>query len=393
MSKEDLLTIIDFGSTKIRLGVFNKNLSNQKFILEEEIHNDFNDQYFDTQKTEKLIQNMIYKAEKNFDKHLTSIFLMLDSKDLLSLDISVKKNTGNNKNLNEEIEYLIKDSKNLIEKNNKSKKNIHIIVNKIIIDDKEYFDLPENILNFKNLVLDLKFVLIPLTLLNKITKMFKNIQLSISNFLCSTYVRSFNYSQSFESFEYKFFLDIGFKKSCLSIFRNKNLIYLDTIPIGGNHITNDISKVMNLNINSSESLKRSFSKSNSIFSNESDYNLKKNNTDTEFNDLLHKVVHARIEEIINLSFKNCNLLNQEIINNNSILIFIGEGSKVLNKNSIYLNEKFNLFKEMNFFDETSDRICNSGFVYNETKNNAEVVVVPKKNRRYGIFEKLFNFFN
>ena len=48
---------------------------------------------------------------------------------------------------------------------------------------------------------------------------------------------------------------------------------------------------------------------------------------------------------------------------------------------------------MNFFDETSDRICNSGFVYNETKNNAEVVVVPKKNRRYGIFEKLFNFFN
>ena len=58
MSKEDLITIIDFGSTKIRLGVFNKNLSNQKFILEEESHNDFNDQYFDTEKTEKLIQNI-----------------------------------------------------------------------------------------------------------------------------------------------------------------------------------------------------------------------------------------------------------------------------------------------------------------------------------------------
>ena len=182
MSKEDLLTIIDFGSTKIRLGVFNKNLSNQKFILEEECHNDFNNQYFETEKTEKLIQNMIYKAEKNFDKHLTSIFLMLDTKDLLSLDISVKKNTDSSKNLNEEIEYLIKDSKNLIEKNNQSKKNIHIIVSKFIIDEKEYFDLPENILDFKSIILDLKFILIPSILLNKITKMFKNIQLSISNF-------------------------------------------------------------------------------------------------------------------------------------------------------------------------------------------------------------------
>ena len=45
--------------------------------------------------------------------------------------------------------------------------------------------------------------------------------------------------------------------------------------------------------------------------------------------------------------------------------------------------------KMNFFDETPDRICNSGFVYNETKNNAEVVVVPKKNmpHRHNIKQK------
>ena len=68
------------------------------------------------------------------------------------------------------------------------------------------------------------------------------------------------------------------------------------------------------------------------------------------------------------------------IRNNSILIFIGEGSKILNKNSIYLNEKFNLFTEMNFFDETPDTICNSAYIYNTIKSTREVVVIPKKNR-------------
>tara|TARA_B100000029_G_scaffold47843_2_gene43869 strand:+ start:4243 stop:5424 length:1182 start_codon:yes stop_codon:yes gene_type:complete len=393
MSKDDLLAIIDFGSTKIRLGVFNKKFSNQKFVLEEECFNDFNDQNFDFVKIEKLVQSMIYKAEKKFDKHLKNIFLMLDSKNLISLDISIKKTLDSSKNLNDEVEYLIKDSKNFIEKNNQNKKNIHIIINKFIIDGKEYFELPEDILSFKTIILELKFILLPSTLLKKITQLFKNIHISIIDFFCSTYVRSINYSKSFENYEYKFFLDIGFKKSCLSIYKGKNLIYLDTTRIGGYHITNDISKVMNLDFKSSETLKRSLNQSNSIFSNQSINDFKTKSSEAEFNDLFQKVVHARIEEIINLCFKNCNLLNHGNTNNNSILIFIGEGSKILNKNSIYLNEKFNLFTEMNFFDETPDTICNSAYIYNTIKSTREVVVIPKKNRRYGIFEKLFNFFN
>ena len=116
MSKDDLLAIIDFGSTKIRLGVFNKKFSNQKFVLEEECFNDFNDQNFDFVKIEKLVQSMIYKAEKKFDKHLKNIFLMLDSKNLISLDISIKKTLDSSKNLNDEVEYLMKDSKKLYRK-------------------------------------------------------------------------------------------------------------------------------------------------------------------------------------------------------------------------------------------------------------------------------------
>ena len=38
---------------------------------------------------------------------------------------------------------------------------------------------------------------------------------------------------------------------------------------------------------------------------------------------------------------------------NCILIFIGGGSKILNKNSIYLEEKFDFFNEISVYEENS----------------------------------------
>ena len=43
----------------------------------------------------------------------------------------------------------------------------------------------------------------------------------------------------------------------------------------------------------------------------------------------------------------------------SVLVFIGEGSKILNKNSIYLENEFNHFSEINYYNETKETICES----------------------------------
>ena len=79
-------------------------------------------------------------------------------------------------------------------------------------------------------------------------------------------------------------------------------------------------------------------------------------------DLLKKVIHARIDEIFNLSLKNINF--EEIVRDKSksILILTGEGSKILDKNSIYLENNFKFFNEMNFFEENSETICISGII-------------------------------
>ena len=43
---------------------------------------------------------------------------------------------------------------------------------------------------------------------------------------------------------YSSFIDIGLKKSSLSIFKNNKLLYLNNTHIGGDHITRDISKIL-----------------------------------------------------------------------------------------------------------------------------------------------------
>ena len=57
-----------------------------------------------------------------------------------------------------------------------------------------------------------------------------------------------------------------------------------------------------------------------------------------------------------------------------------------------LKEEFNIFSEMNFFEENTDIICNSGMKYLNSENIEEVAIIPKKLEKKGFFERLFHIF-
>ncbi len=171
-------------------------------------------------------------------------------------------------------------------------------------------------------------------------------------------------------------------------------------PLGGNHVTKDIAKIFKISMGIAEKIKKNLTNSNITFSNQSDEknnisitndlkNILDKNIDAE---LLQRVVFARIDEIINFIFQDINY--SYLINNSesSVLVFTGEGSKILNKNSIFLDEKFNFFNEINFFDENSTLVCDSGYKFIKAYKPYEISVVPKKIGKYGFFEKVFNYF-
>ena len=373
MNDNNILSIIDFGSTKLRLGVFANHLTNSKYICDENIipnsKNEIN----------KSIKNIILKTEREIGRHLNKTFVMLDSHKFLSIDVSIKKKTDQI-NINENIiKQFIQEIKVEIERNYKKFKILHIVILRYVLDDKESNNLPKNI-KVNNLIIDIKFILAPNEIIDDMRELFKDNQTSISNIFCSTYIKTLNYLKYFDKFDTKVFIDIGSSKTSLIIYKYEKLKYINYIPIGGEHITKDISNVLKISLDESENIKKKLNQTNANLNNNED------------NSLIIKVVHARIEEIIDLSFQTLESSNI-FLKQNSILIFTGNGSKILSKNSIFLKEKYNIFDQMSFFEENSDLICSSGHNYLLSEKKDEAILSQKKRLKRGIFEKLFYIFS
>ncbi len=388
MNEKSLNVYIDFGSSKIRLGIFNKETSKNILISEKECISNFSLNNFDIKNSNEIIKDLIKSSEKKINNHIKNVSLMIDTPDMFSVDISIKKNSDGKKYSKNDINSLLNESKILIQKNYINKKIVHMIVKKFIFDDREYFEIPNEEIKYNSLIIELKFICFADQIWKDLQDSFSKNYLNIDNLYCSSYVRSSSYNSLFNNFNKKVILDIGYRKSSITVFQDNRILYFNILPVGGRHITNDISILLKINKVEAEILKKSLNQSEITFKNK--INKIKN---VESSDLSNQVVFARVDEIIKLNLAD-EYFNGFFQNKDScILIFIGEGSKILNKNSIYLEEKFDFFSEISFFEENSTIICETGFNFNYLEKSQEVSFLPKKPKNKGFFEKFFNFFN
>ena len=388
MNEKSFNVFIDFGSSKIRLGIYNKENSKSILISEKECVSSFGLNNFDIKNSSEIIKDLIKFAEKKINNHIKNINLMIDTPDMFSIDISIKKNSDGKKYSKNDINSLLNESKSLVQKNYINKKIIHMIVKKFIFDDKEYFEIPHEEINYNSLIIELKFICFADQVWKSLQNSFSKNYLNIDNLYCSSYVRSSSYNSLFKDFNKKVILDIGYGKSSITVFEDTRILYFNILPVGGRHITNDISILLKISQIDAEILKKSLNQSEITFENKIN-KIKK----LESSDLSNQVIFARVDEIIklNLADEYFNTFFQD--KDSCILIFIGEGSKILNKNSIYLEEKFDFFSEISFFEENATLICDSGFSFNYLRKSQEVSFLPKKPKNKGFFEKFFNFFN
>ncbi len=388
MNEKNLKVFIDFGSSKVRLGIFNKDNPKNIISLEEKCISNFDNEGFDIDISKEVIKNLIKLGEKRIEKHINKINLMIDTPDMFSVDISLKKNFDVKKNVQDDIQSVLQEAKNIVQKNYFNKKIIHMIVKKYLFDEKIFYEIPDKKLNYKSLVLEIKFICISKEIWEKLESSFNENYLTIENVYCSSYVRSANYNKSFENYKKKVIIDIGYKKSAIVIFEDKRLLYFNIIPVGGKHITNDISILLKISSDKAEALKKNLNKSETTFLDKS-----LQNDESQKPELANQIIFARVDEIIKLNLTN-EYFNQFFDKNDfCALIFIGEGSNILNKNSIYLEEKFDFFNEISVYEENSSTICESGYNFNKSYNFQEVNFFQKKQKNKGFFEKIFHFFN
>ena len=380
MNKKNYFNIIDLGSSRVRLSVFDNELNN---IFSESKNLDFNRDEIDNFNN---IQNLIKKAEKKISSHLDNIILLVDSNKLLNIQLSIQKNTDINTNVGIIYKSILMELNQLIKSNYLEYDIIHTILDSCIIDNVKHDELPKNINKIKNLKINFTIICFPRKNIELLRKNFNKYNIQILSILCTSFTKTLSYLNKLSHNKLSF-LDIGWERTSIIIYENYKLRFIDTIPIGGFHITKDISKIFKIDLDEAENIKKSFNKSENEFSYKNEEKLNQISAVEIFNknisvDLLKKVILYRVQEIIDLS------LNKLQINlKNTDLFLTGGGSILFKNNSFYLKDKSE-FNSINYYVEQDAEICKSGLTY--YLNNS--VMLEKSKKKQGLFEKFFNFF-
>ena len=397
MSESNFDFYVDLGSSKIRAVAFNKFNKNEKVIVEKNNILLLKKNKLNFLDTGKAIEDITHQLEKKTKVYMNNISLMLDTSDALFIGLSVSKKNDGKIIEKKDVQYLIQDTKQQILKSYSDKTIIHIIISNYKIDNKDYDYLPENT-KCKLFSIDIFFICFPKILINNLESLFQKNQISINQFLCSSYTKSLNYKEQFPTFEKIAFIDIGYEKTSVVIYEKDKLKALDVLTIGGNHITKDISNILSLDMKSSELIKNNLNK-DILFSEKSGTDkilkskfLAQSNKKNISPELIKKIIFARIDEILRLSFKIIKFSENLNDINRLKVVLTGSGSKVLDSNFIHIKETVPLFEEIDFLVESGLNICESGLKLSKGLNKQEVLMVPKKIVTKGFFEKLFHFF-
>ena len=369
MSNDDYQIYFDCGFSKLRAGAFIKDDVDKNFYIESKF-------LFDHTKIDLEIQKIIIFLEKKTHQYIDNINLMIDSPKMLSIGVSISKKIDDIKVRQDDIQFLVQEAKQIILKNYKNKNINHIIINNYKINNINYDYLPLNIkCNF--ISLDILFICLPEETIEYFKSFFHKFNISINQVTCCSYAKAMNYKDNFSLNKDMTFIDIGFNKTSIVTFINNKITSLNVLPVGGNHITKDISKVLKINHEKAENLKIYFNK-NETFLNDKEFS----------SELIHKIIFARTEEILKICSQFIKL-NLDTADQHKIIL-LGEGSKILNNKC---NIELSFTNDIDFLEETGEDIIQSSSKLISGLNKQEVAIIPKKQSKQGVFERLFHLFS
>ena len=108
MSKDKYSSVIDFGSSELRLGVFNENQSKLYFNSKKIIQKNNHDECLEK------IKLLIRDAESKISTHLENLTVLYDSSDIHTIELSIKKKLDQKITLEDFFSSIVLEAKQLI---------------------------------------------------------------------------------------------------------------------------------------------------------------------------------------------------------------------------------------------------------------------------------------
>ena len=210
----DFEAFLLFSPEKLILSVNRK--SDFKLIFKDEYSFENNLNYLNFDQLTSFLNENIFKVEKILGSFIEKVNIIIETKDFLNLQISMKKHDYNENINSDVILYLIKSARSQCEKTIKNTKIIHILIDNYYIDDTQFTELPLN-QKCKNFSLDISFICLPDELKKNIVKTLKKFQISVNRILSATYIDKFANDRDINFFKMASKIINGYNKNEVKI--------------------------------------------------------------------------------------------------------------------------------------------------------------------------------
>ena len=338
MNLEDPIGIIELGNVNLKCLIFQINKNNSSEILStaitpsEGIHNDV---VVNLTKASNAIRLSIGTAEKKAKISLKKINVVFEQPDFLCTKFSKHKKIDGSKIHRHDIEFLLKEAKKQLILNDKNQSIIHIFNHNYIVDGKIFMEEPIDVFA-DSLSHEMTFITVPKNNLKNINQVFTDCDIEIERLISHTFTLGVKLLNVRELQLGSALINLGYKKISLGLFKNLALVHSVTLPIGTDHITNDISKVCSLNLDETKIIRNnidfSFKNNQNLFD-QDDFLKNTYFIDSNFRkiskNLILNVTKARLDEILEILKKQL-IVPGFNLNSGINFLLTGEGSNLLN---------------------------------------------------------------
>ena len=338
MNLEDPIGIIELGNVNLKCLIFQINKNNSSEVLStaitpsEGIHNDV---VVNLTKASNAIRLSIGTAEKKAKISLKKINVVFEQPDFLCTKFSKHKKIDGSKIHRYDIEFLLKEAKKQLILNDKNQSIIHIFNHNYIVDGKIFMEEPIDVFA-DSLSHEMTFITMPKNNLKNINQVFIDCDIEIERLISHTFTLGVKLLNVRELQLGSALINLGYKKISLGLFKNLALVHSVTLPIGTDHITNDISKVCSLNLDETKIIRNnidfSFKNNQNLFD-QDDFLKNTYFIDSNFRkiskNLILNVIKARLDEILEILKKQL-IVPGFNLNSGINFLLTGEGSNLLN---------------------------------------------------------------
>lgn len=339
MAIGDIIVGVDIGTSKVSLIIGEVNNFNQIEIIcstNQPCNGMKKGRIIDESEVVRALTKVLEEAESDTDLKINSAYVTIHGKYVTIVQNSVVKEVKDRYVgiSNKDVSSAIMQAKDIDVPEDMS--IIDIVAERFILEDGK--EVSDPIGNFSaQFTLDAQVILADKEYIRQIATIFRRADLEVDGIVPVTLAERNLVLDTHELNDNVMILDIGAGNTDIGVFSGSNFVYTNTIPLGGDNITNDIAYVLDISTEEADKLKKQYSLAmRSYIDNDNEILLtsckgEQTSRVIKSSELI-EIIEARIEEIFTIINRDITAkgIKQQINN----VILTGQGITNISKSDI-----------------------------------------------------------